>query len=62
MEPGQTASSRAPKWGFWTAAAIGALGLATVYFNPVIGTLHAALFFAVAWGIRRLQAWAAIAG
>ena len=48
--------------GFWTAAIIGCLGLMMVFVNPVVGLLHAALFFAVAWGIRRGHFWAALTG
>jgi signal peptidase I len=47
--------------GFWAAAVIAALYLATAYANPVVGVVYALVFAVAAWGIRRGQAWAAIA-
>ena len=47
--------------GFWTAALIGLLYLATAYANPVVGLAYSLVFLAAAWGIRKGQAWAAIA-
>jgi hypothetical protein len=46
--------------GFWIAAILALLGLASALANPLIGELQGAIFLAVAWGIRRGQAWAAI--
>src|SRR5437773_10475274 len=48
--------------GFWIAAILALLGLASALANPVIGVLQGAIFLAVAWGIQRGQAWAAITG
>src|SRR5713226_8143393 len=56
------ATSPAARRGFWIAAILALLGLASAFANPVIGVLQAAIFLAVAWGIRRGQAWAAITG
>jgi signal peptidase I len=47
--------------GFWVAVGAGALCLAGAFVSPVVGTTMAGLFFALAWGIRRRQVWAATA-
>lgn len=47
--------------GFWTAVIIGLLYLATAYANPVVGLVYSIVFLAAAWGIRKGNAWAAIA-
>lgn len=49
------------KAGFWTAMALGVLGLVEMLFSPVIGILQTVLFFAAAWGIRHGRPWAAMA-
>jgi signal peptidase I len=57
VEPG-----RATQLGFWTAAVIGGIGVLTIWMSPVVGAGQAVLFFSIAWGIRRAQPWAAMAG
>jgi signal peptidase I len=52
----------AARLGFWIAVSAGALSLACAFFAPVPGLVLAALFLAVACGIRKNRAWAAIAG
>ena len=47
--------------GFWTAVVIAVLYFATAYANPLVGLVYALVFASVAFGIRRGQAWAAIA-
>jgi signal peptidase I len=54
--------SRYARRGFWAAVVLGVCGLIAMWVNPVVAALTAVLFFAIAWGIRRGQAWAAIAG
>jgi len=49
------------KPGFWAAVFLGALGLASMLFSPVLGFMQAVVFFAAAWGIRRGRPWAAMA-
>src|SRR5438552_1969322 len=56
------ASSKAARTGFWIAVGLGCLSLASALAAPIPGAFFAALFFAIAWGIRRRQAWAAITG
>jgi signal peptidase I len=48
--------------GFWIAVAAGWLMLLDLASSPVASLLDASFFFAVAWGIRRGQWWAAVAG
>ena len=48
--------------GFWLALIIGCLCLFAGLVNPVTGLLYATCYFAFAWGIRRGQPWAALAG
>ena len=55
-------TSPAVRRGFWIAAILALLGLASALANPVIGVLQGAIFLAIAWGIGRGQAWAAITG
>jgi signal peptidase I len=55
-------NSTSQKWAFWVAVALGSLTLVAAYSNPVAGTFQAAILFAIAWGIYRGKAWAAIAG
>ena len=52
----------AAKRGFWLALALAGLSLLVVFFTPVAGALRAAFWLAVAWGIRRRQWWAPLAG
>jgi signal peptidase I len=53
-----TASRR----GFWLAVVLAALSMAAVLIAPLAGAVQAAMWLAVAWGIRREQWWAALAG
>src|SRR5438477_8955995 len=62
MRISPAATSPAVWRGFWIAAILTLLGLASALANPVIGVLQGAIFLAVAWGIRRGQAWVAITG
>jgi len=48
--------------GFRAAVVFGFLGLGAALLNPLTGLVWSAIFFSVAWGIRRRQVWAAIAG
>jgi signal peptidase I len=45
--------------GSWAVFALGGLCLAAMFLNPVAGAALAAIFFALAAGIRRRQVWAA---
>src|SRR5207244_9210775 len=49
-------------WGVWVPAVCGLVGGASALGRPGVGVLQGAIFLAVAWGIRRGQAWAAITG
>lgn len=59
----QPASSQpAARRAFWVAIALGGLALVGALASPLAGAFFAAIFFAIAWGIRRGQVWAAITG
>jgi signal peptidase I len=47
--------------GSWAAFALGGLYLAAMLVAPIVGVAMAALFFALGWGIRRKEIWAAAA-
>ena len=53
-----TASRR----GFWLAVVLAVLSMAAVLMAPLAGAVQAAIWLAVAWGIRRGQWWAALTG
>ena len=55
-------ASPAVRRGFWLAVVLGCLALLSAIVSPVTGVLVAALFFAIAWGMRRRQVWAATTG
>ena len=61
MEPATGPLPSAARWGYRVIVAVGCLTLLMVLLNPVVALLQAALCFAVARGIRRGHAWAAIA-
>ncbi len=48
--------------GFRSAILIACFSLVATFMSPIVGVVWAAMFFAVAWGIRRGQATAAVAG
>ena len=48
--------------GFWASIGLGCLSLLGCLVDPLAGAVFAAIYFSVAWGIRRRQFWAAIAG
>ena len=60
--PSEPPSSPAIRRGWWIALVLGCLFLISVVRDPAGGVVFAAIFFAVAWGIRRRQVWAAAAG
>src|SRR6266404_8553131 len=62
MIPHLPSSGKTARTGFWVAVGLGCLALASVLTAPIPGVFFAAFFFAIAWGIRRRQAWAAITG
>lgn len=47
--------------GSWVAFGVGGLYLAGALMSPVAGAVLAGVFFALGWGIRRKEAWAATA-
>ena len=53
--------AKAVRRGFWAAVIYGIVALLAVLVAPTVA-IFALVFFAVAWGIRRGHAWAAIAG
>lgn len=59
-QPGS--SQPAARRAFWVAIALGGLSLVGAWVSPLAGALFAVIFFAIAWGIRRGQVWAAITG
>jgi signal peptidase I len=52
----------AARRGSWLAVALAVFSLAAMLMAPLPGALQAALWLAVAWGIRRRQWWAALTG
>src|SRR5206468_4742621 len=52
----------AVRTAFWLAVGIGCLALASGLAAPIPGMFFAVLFFAIAWGNRRRQPWAASTG
>jgi signal peptidase I len=62
MELQRVAPGPAARKGFWAAIALGSLYILAAMVSPVAGATSAGIFFFVAWGIRRGQPWAAIAG
>jgi signal peptidase I len=52
----------ATRQGFWAAVALAVLSLAAAWVSPIGGGSAALIALACAWGIRRGNAWAAIAG
>ncbi len=52
----------ASRRGFWLAVVLAVLSMAAVLMAPLAGAVQAALWLAVAWGIRRGQWWAALTG
>lgn len=62
MELQRVAPGPAARKGFWVAIVLGSLYVLAAMVTPVTGATCAGIFFAVAWGIRRGQPWAAIAG
>jgi signal peptidase I len=49
-------------WGFRAAIIAAALALVSAFISPLTSIIWAPAYFAVAWGVRRRQLWAAIAG
>ncbi|MGO9260533.1 MAG: signal peptidase I [Bryobacteraceae bacterium] len=62
MTPQPSSPPAAVRRGFWMALALGCLSLVVTALNPLAGAVFAAIYFAIAWGIRRRQFWAAVAG
>jgi signal peptidase I len=62
MEVQRVAPGPAARKGFWVAIVLGSLYVLATMVTPIAGATCAGIFFAVAWGIRRGQPWAAITG
>lgn len=60
--PPEASWNAAVRRAWWLALALGCLFLLSIVLNPVAGVVFAAIFFSIAWGIRRRRFWAAVAG